>query len=54
MATNDPEYKALDPSRVMTETLQRRSTYLGVKKFIGEELKGIDLQGKLLLLLLLW
>ena len=30
----------------MTDTVQRRATYMGVKKFINQELSKIDLQGK--------
>jgi hypothetical protein len=45
------QYKPLDPTEILTDQTQRRSTYLGVKRFINEELKRSDLSGKRLAVL---
>ena len=48
-ATNDQnevEYKPLNVENIMRDNVQKRVVYMGIKKFITEELSGCDLVGK--------
>lgn len=42
----EPAYKNLDPSKIFTDAVQRRSTYLNCKKFINSQLKNLSLVQK--------
>lgn len=43
---HEPSYKNLDPSKIFTDSVQRRSTYLSCKKFINSQLKNLTLDQK--------